>query len=101
MGSATFTVEVTSASPCALTARFVHGSDRYARLHRSARRIADVWLGSVCRALTHVHRNARPPRAHRPVRGYQRAVHGLARAGWLTDTQAQTLSALAEGLLDA
>jgi probable HAF family extracellular repeat protein len=95
-GSTTFTVRVTASSLCALTVRFVQGSDRYQRLPAPARRALEQLASIGCRNLDAL--LDRSPRRTKVLAAYANLVDALARSGLLTGGQAAVLVQLSKAL---
>jgi hypothetical protein len=97
-GSTTTTVVTTPAELCALTTQYVQGSTRYHRLNRGQRAAVDVLGKGACVILDKIVPRLSQKQKTAYLTAYKAAIQGLARAGWLTQAQADELRAAADQL---
>ena len=97
-GSTTFTVTVTCDSLCALTKTFIESSPKFASLSHVEQRRVRLIGTAACQLLASVQGRLTPTQKTQLLAKYRQAVAGLATAGWLTTTQAQTLATLSTSL---
>ena len=97
-GSATFTLEVTPAGVCELTRQFVRSSTAYERLTPARQAAAQALAEITCRWLSKIIPRLTPEKKAHVVSVYRRHVEALVTAGWLTASQAGTLTRLADAL---
>ena len=97
-GSTSFTITVDPASLCTLTRQFIQGSAAYQSLSQAARRRVDATVAAACTILTRIGPKLHPAEKANYITAYKDAVHELAHAGWLTTSQANTLTTLADAL---
>lgn len=93
-GSAAFTVTVSSADLCTLTRQFVDGGAKYIALSARAKVVVDADVTTGCKLLTSILPKLSASQKQPLVAAYRKAVQVLAQAGWLTSSQASTLSNL-------
>src|SRR5581483_9330282 len=89
-GSPSFAIEVTTATLCTLTKRFVQTSPKYTALSQSQRNGPDGALTSICQNLAKQNAGTRV--------AYKNGVSALAQQGYLTRDQATILAGLADKL---
>jgi uncharacterized delta-60 repeat protein len=97
-GQTSFSVTVTPASLCNLTARFVHGSAAYQSLSARQRVAVDALTAVACQAVAQLDPRLKPKQRQKLLAAYTAAVDGLVRAGWLTPAQGQLLQGFAAAL---
>ena len=97
-GSTIFTVTVTCDSLCALTRAFIESSPKFASLSRIEQRRVRLIGAATCQLLSFGERRLTPGQKAQLLAKYRQAVAGLATAGWLTTTQAQSLATLSTSL---
>ena len=97
-GSTTFTVTVNSADLCTLNTQFVDSSNKYQALLPVQRLVVNVLVKSACTILTSVGPKLLPNQKAPFINAYDQAVQALVAPGWLTQTQANTLTGLAAAL---
>jgi hypothetical protein len=94
-GSATFTVTVRPADLCTLTTQFVHGSAKYQAAGPLARAVVSALVTVACNVLLDFAPSAKPAVKAQLIAAYGQSVQALVQQGWLTASQAATLTALA------
>ena len=98
VASASFSVTVTSASLCALTTQFVQSSAKYRGLGTLQRKLVDALVNVSCNVLTNFGPKLKPAQKSQFVAAYKQAVQALVQPGWLTQSQADALKSLVDGL---
>lgn len=91
----TFTVSVTEKSVCRLAKQFVQGSAKYRSLPSFLKGVANGVVNGLCEKLDSIEEHLSPARKTALLKAYALEVTALARVGWLTGVQADTLKALA------
>jgi hypothetical protein len=97
-GSTSFTVRVTPGSLCLLTKRFVQGSDKYKALPDAKKVLVDKLWTALCNHLDGCVPSLPNSKKAVLIALYKKAMSALVPLGWLTPSQATTLSQLADGL---
>jgi hypothetical protein len=97
-GQTSFTVVATPASVGNLTVGFVTSSAAFQRLSPRQQMVVTNLARIATGAVARIESNLRPARKAAFLRVYDNALAHLARAGWLTQSQAATLSHLAATL---
>jgi WD40 repeat protein len=96
--STSFTVSVTPASLCTLTTQFVEGSANYQKLSAKQQATINALATAACTTLNTITTKL-PAAAQAVLIGlYKLAINALVAPGWLTNTQATTLTTLATTL---
>jgi hypothetical protein len=96
--SAQYTVQVTPTGLCRLTRQFVQEGSKYQALPVRLRAAQDATLASLCQGLDAIVATLTPARKAAAVSAYKLGVAALARGGWITAAQADTLGRLAAAL---
>lgn len=96
--STSFTVAVTPTSLGNLGLQFVQGSARYQALSANQQAVVERLADVATRAAARILPDLKPAQKTAFLRAYQAAVAHLARDGWLSQSQAGTLTQLAAGL---
>jgi hypothetical protein len=81
---------------CGLTVQYLETSPKFQRLPPPAQRAADALAQAACKKLDRLPGNPAARRA--AINAYVASVNALARAGWLTQAQADDLTGLARAL---
>ena len=97
-GSTTFTVTVKPTDLSTLTAQFVRGSAKYQSSTALTRLLVSAIVVIATNALLDFTPSQTPAAKARLVSAYKQAVQSLVSAGWLTASQAATLTGLADAL---
>ena len=88
-------VQETPRGLCELTVSYVQASPKYRALPPGLRSAINRTLSQVCDQLATITPKLTPHQLALLIAAYKAAVHALASTGWLTSTQASTLSDLA------
>ena len=96
--SAAYTVTVASGDLTKLTTQWVQGSAKYKSSNVIVKLVATVLVAAVSSALLSFNPKANASAKAARVSAYDTAVRALASAGWLTSSQASTLTGLAAAL---
>jgi hypothetical protein len=83
---------------CQLTKQFIQSSAQYQALPRALRRAADTLANALCDGLAQIVPGLTPTQKAAAVNLYKLGVQALVTAGWITQSQADTLKTLADGL---
>ena len=83
---------------CQLTKQFVQGSALYLALPGRLRAAVDALANSLCSRLAQVVPGLTPAQKAAAINLYKLGVQALVAAGWLTQSQADTLKALADNI---
>lgn len=97
-GSSAFTVQVTPTSLCQLTKQFVQSSAKYGSLKTAQRAATDALVNALCQSLNSITTKLTAKQKAALVVAYKSGVAALVQPGWLTQTQASTLSGAADHL---
>ncbi len=94
-GSTSFAVVVTTGPLCTLTTQFVDGSAEYNALHWWQRGPVNRMVRAACTDLREITRTSTPQQIAGAIAAYDSEVQMLAGPGWLSSSQASTLTTLA------
>ena len=97
-GSTNFTINVTIGGLCHLTTKFVQSSAKYQSLSPAQKKVVDALAKALCTILDQIVPKLSPAQKQMLIRAYKAGVQALVPPGWLTQTQATTLSNLADAL---
>lgn len=86
---------VAPADVCTLTEQFVDASGSYEALTPAQKAGVDALVTTACTFLTSIGPGVLPAKKEALIRAYDQSVQALAKQGWLTQTQANTLQMLA------
>lgn len=94
----TFTVSVARTSVCRLAKQFVQSSAKYRSLPTGRRGDENGVANGLCEKLESIESRLKPERKRALLKAFALQATAFVRAGWLTASQADTLTALAQRL---
>jgi hypothetical protein len=97
-GVTTFTVTATAESVAVLTTRYIQSSPNYQNLTASQKKVVDALAAVATRAVARIVPTLNSGQKHGLLVAYNAALNTLVRTGWLTPSQATTLSGFAAAL---
>jgi hypothetical protein len=97
-GVTTFTVTATAESVAVLTTRYIQSSPNYQNLTASQKKVVDALAAVATRAVARIVPTLNSGQKRGLLVAYNAALNTLVRTGWLTQSQATTLSGFAAAL---
>lgn len=96
--STQFVVQVTAGPLCQLTTQFGEDSAKYQALRLWQQDVTEAEWNAACKGFTRLASRLTPKQTPALIHGFDKKVQTLAGAGWLSTSQASTLTGLAAAL---